>query len=167
MPGNTAIIIIDPYNDFLHPKGKLNAALADTLKEKDTITHLKEFVAAARKNRIPIYYGLHQQCKPGFLMGWKHATPLQVSQKDNVAFEEGSWGVEIYEGLEPELSNGDVVISKHWSSRCGFHLSSTRKVMKTMLIVGQLVPKHGSRLPASTEGHHEPGVGRIDSKYMS
>lgn len=117
MPGNTAVIIIDPYNDFLHPEGKLNGLLAASLKETDTITHLKEMVAAARANKIPIYYGLHQQAKPGFLAGWNHATPVQKSQKEHVAFEEGSWGVEMYEGLEPSLENGDVVVSKHWSSR--------------------------------------------------
>jgi nicotinamidase-related amidase len=114
---NTAVVIIDPYNDFLHPKGKLNGMLADSIKETDTITHLKALVAAARANKIPIYYGLHQQCRPGFLAGWNHATPMQESQKQNVAFEEGSWGVDIYEGLEPDLKNGDVVVSKHWSSR--------------------------------------------------
>ena len=116
MPSNTAVIIIDPYNDFLHPSGKLNSLLADSLKEKHSIAHLQELVTAARKHKIPIYYGLHQQVKPGFLAGWKHATPLQQSQKENVAFEEGSWGVEIYKGLEPNLANGDVVVSKHWSS---------------------------------------------------
>jgi nicotinamidase-related amidase len=117
MPSNTAIIIIDPYNDFLHPNGKLNGLLAESLKETDTIKHLKEMVNAARQHKIPIYYGLHQQCKAGFIAGWNHATPLQKSQKENVAFEEGSWGVDIYEGLEPSLANGDVVVSKHWSSR--------------------------------------------------
>lgn len=117
MPGNTAVVIIDPYNDFLHPKGKLNGLLADSLKETDTIKHLQEMVAAARAHKIPIYYGLHQQMKPGFIAGWNHATPMQKSQKQNVAFEEGSWGVEMYEGLKPDLENGDVVISKHWSSR--------------------------------------------------
>jgi nicotinamidase-related amidase len=117
MPSNTAIIIIDPYNDFLHPQGKLNPLLADSLKETDAITHLKELVTAARLHKIPIYYGLHQQCKAGFIAGWNHATPMQKSQKENVAFEEGSWGVDIYEGLEPSLENGDVVVSKHWSSR--------------------------------------------------
>lgn len=114
---NTAVVIIDPYNDFLHPEGKLNGLLAESLKETDSIKHLKELVAAARANKIPIYYGLHQQQKPGFIAGWKHATAMQHSQNDNKAFEEGSWGVNIYEGLEPDLNNGDVVVSKHWSSR--------------------------------------------------
>ena len=33
--------MIDPYNDFLHPDGKVNAAVADTLKHYNTIKHLK------------------------------------------------------------------------------------------------------------------------------
>jgi len=107
---------MDPYNDFLHPEGKLNGLLAESMKETDTIVHLKELVAAARAHKLPIYYGLHQQVKPEFLAGWNHATPLQESQKERKAFEEGTWGVEIYEGLEPDLRNGDVVVSKHWSS---------------------------------------------------
>jgi len=113
---NTAVVLIDPYNDFLHPKGKLNGMIAESIKETNTIIHLKEVVAAARANQIPIYYGLHQQQKPGFIAGWKHATEMQKSQNEHKAFEEGSWGVEIYEGLEPDLENGDVVVSKHWSS---------------------------------------------------
>jgi hypothetical protein len=28
--------------------------------------------------------------------------------------------VEIYEGLQPDLENGDVIFSKHWSSRLVF-----------------------------------------------
>jgi len=116
-PPNTAVVLIDPYNDFLHPSGKLNGLVATSLKAKDTITHLKDLVSTARANKLPIYYGLHQQTRPGFLAGWNHATPLQKSQKENVAFEEGSWGVEIFEGLGPEVEKGDVVVSKHWSSR--------------------------------------------------
>ncbi len=106
-----------PYNDFLHPKGKLNHLLAESLAEKDSIANLKTLVATAREHKIPIYYGLHQQHKAGFLAGWKHATSSQKGQAQSLAFAEESWGVEIYEGLEPSLENGDVVVSKHWSSR--------------------------------------------------
>ncbi|PVH93143.1 Isochorismatase hydrolase [Periconia macrospinosa] len=113
---DTAVVIIDPYNDFLHPSGKLNGLLAQSLKETDTIKHLQMLVKVARAHGIPIFYGLHQQHKPGFIGGWKHATPMQESQRDSVAFQEGSWGVEIYDGLEPDISRGDVVVSKHWCS---------------------------------------------------
>jgi nicotinamidase-related amidase len=114
---STAILIIDPYNDFLHPSGKLNSLLAESLKETNTIQNLQILVKAARERGIPIFYGLHQQHKPGFIADWEHATSMQKSQRDSMAFEEGSWGVEIYEGLEPDISRGDVVVSKHWCSR--------------------------------------------------
>ena len=41
---------------------------------------------------------------------------IHLSQHDRHAFEEGSWGAQIYHGLEPDLSNKDVVVSKQWSS---------------------------------------------------
>ena len=38
--------------------------------------------------------------------------------KGGKAIEEGSWGAELYEGMEPDvLGNGDVVVSRHWNSR--------------------------------------------------
>jgi nicotinamidase-related amidase len=113
----TAIVMIDPYNDFLHPKGKLNSLLAESLKDSNSIANLQKLVRSAREHHIPIFYGLHQQHKAGFIAGWKHATHMQESQRDSVAFEEGSWGVEIFEGLQPDISQGDVVVSKHWCSR--------------------------------------------------
>ncbi|KUJ16288.1 Isochorismatase hydrolase [Mollisia scopiformis] len=114
--GKTAVILIDPYNDFLHPSGKLNGLVSTSMQKTNTLTHIKELVDTARGHKIPIYYGLHQQVGANFIMGWNHATPMQKSQRDNKGFEEGTWGVKIYEGLEPSLENGDVVVSKHWSS---------------------------------------------------
>jgi nicotinamidase-related amidase len=120
VPPNTAVVLIDPYNDFLHPSGKVHSMVSESLKHTDTITHLQEMVKAARAHKIPIYYGLHQQVRPGFLVGWKHSTLMQQSQVKNMAFEKGTWGVQIFEGLEPDLENGDVVFSKHWCSRLAF-----------------------------------------------
>jgi nicotinamidase-related amidase len=116
-PPNTAIVLIDPYNDFLHPEGKMYPLVSDSLKETKTVQHIQKLIAAAREHRIPIYYGLHQQYKKGFFDGWKHMKALHASQKDNKVFEEGSWGAQIFEGMEPSLENGDVVVSKHWTSR--------------------------------------------------
>ena len=113
---NTAVLLIDPYNDFLHPDGKLNGLLREDLKRTDAISHIKNIVTAARAQHIPIIYGLHQQIRPGFYDGWHHMRKIHISQKEGHAFEEGSWGAKIYEGLEPDLSNKDAVVSKHWSS---------------------------------------------------
>jgi nicotinamidase-related amidase len=113
----TAILLIDPYNDFLHQDGKLFPLLAESLKHTDTVKHIFDLIAAARANKIPIFYGLHQPFKPGNFDGWKHLMAIHHSQKESHSFEENTFGGTIYEGMEPKLENGDVVVSKHWSSR--------------------------------------------------
>jgi nicotinamidase-related amidase len=113
---NTAVLLIDPYNDFLHPEGKLNGLLHEDLLQTDAIKHIVEIVTAARQRGMPIIYGLHQQYKTGLYDGWQHMRKIHDSQKSGHAFEEGTWGAEIFKGLEPDARNGDVVVSKHWSS---------------------------------------------------
>jgi nicotinamidase-related amidase len=113
----TAILLIDPYNDFIHPDGKLYSLLAESLKETDTVSHIMDLIKAARAHKIPIFYGLHQPFKAGNFEGWKHMMAIHDSQAESHAFEEGTFGGTIYKGMEPSLENGDVVVSKHWSSR--------------------------------------------------
>ncbi|KAH8811257.1 Isochorismatase-like protein [Xylogone sp. PMI_703] len=113
---NTAIVIIDPYNDFLHEKGKIYPLIADSLKTMNTIKHLQQIIKAAREHNIKIFYGLHQQARPGVITGWKHAHMHLQNQQENRVFEEGSFGGEIYEGLKLDLEYGDLIVSKHWAS---------------------------------------------------
>jgi nicotinamidase-related amidase len=113
----TAILLIDPYNDFLHPDGKMYPRLAESLKDTDTISHIFKLLEVARAHKIPIYYGLHQPFKAGNFDGWKHMMAVHTSQAENKVFEESTFGGTIFKGMEPDLANGDVVVSKHWSSR--------------------------------------------------
>lgn len=113
---NIAVILIDPYNDFPHHDGKMYELVRDSIKATDTVVHLKELVTIARAAKIPIFYGLHQQHHAGHYDGWKHMGLTHPSLKAGKVFEEGSW-CRVLRGLEPQLSNGDVVVSKHWNSR--------------------------------------------------
>ena len=107
---HTAIILFDPYNEFLHPKGKIYPLVSESSEATDAIKHMKELIEIARAAHIPIYYGLHQQYKDGNYDGWKYMAPPHVRCKTLRAFEEGA---DIYEGMQPDISKGDVVVSKH------------------------------------------------------
>ncbi|KAJ6557919.1 Isochorismatase-like protein [Mycena capillaripes] len=137
---DTAIVLIDPYNDFLHPDGKLTPRLADSLAKTNTIAHIKTLLTYARSQKIPVYYGLHQQFHAGQYDDWKHMTASQVSLRDNKVFEEGSWGAQFYEGLEPDFSNGDVVVSKHWNSssfaNTDLHFQLQEREIKKVVFAG-------------------------------
>ncbi|KAM5344431.1 hypothetical protein ACJ41O_012967 [Fusarium nematophilum] len=98
-------------------------------------------VTAARAHNIPIYYGLHQQWKEGAFDGWKHVSKNNVKQETLHYFEEGTFGAQILEGLEPDVRNGDVVVSRHWNSDSFEHTDldhQLRQREKTHLVLAGL-----------------------------
>jgi nicotinamidase-related amidase len=116
MSFRVAVVLIDPLNDFLHPEGKLYPRMKASLDSSNSLTHMKELVTGARRARIPIFYGLHQITKNGTYSGWNHMNASQIRIRDNVTFDE-AFGGQIFKDLEPQSSNGDVVVSRHWNSR--------------------------------------------------
>lgn len=117
MSSETALLLIDPYNDFLHETGKLYPIIAESVRDTDTISHLHEAVKLARSSKIPVIYCMHQQTTANTFRGWQNLNRSQTGIKTKRVFEEGSFGAEFFTGLEPNPANGDVVVSKHWNSR--------------------------------------------------
>ncbi|CAN9475372.1 unnamed protein product [Alternaria alternata] len=94
----TALVLIDVYNEFLHPEGKINPFVSESMAKTNTLDHLQEVVKAARKAGIPIYYSLHQQWKEG-------CSRKGVGEPRSIL------------DYEPDVfGNKDVVVSKHWNS---------------------------------------------------
>ena len=117
MSTSTAIILVDPYNEFLHPEGKLYPLLSDSLAKTDAINHIKSVIQHARNNGIPIFYCMHQQTDDHSFMGWQLMSKTQASTRDRKVFRSGTFSTEYFSGLEPDFDKGDVVVSKHWNSR--------------------------------------------------
>lgn len=115
MTTKPVLLLVDPLNDFVHPKGKVYGLLQESLTKTNALDNMSKLVHGARKAGIPVYYGLHQQWEEGKYAGWQHMRPVHQMTDQNHTF--GGWGGEILEGFEPELSNGDVVVSRHWNSR--------------------------------------------------
>lgn len=116
MNSHIAVVLIDPLNDFLHLDGKLHPLMKASLEFSSSLKHMKELVEAARQAHIPIFYGLHQITKDHTYSGWNHMNASQTRIRDNMAFDE-AFGGQIFKELEPQPTNGDVVVSRHWNSR--------------------------------------------------
>ena len=123
---DTAVLLIDPYNDYIHPQGKGYSLCQESLEASDTIAHMKNLVKAARANKIPIFYCLHQPWRTGNFDEWTRMGPFHRMLKEEHMAEEGTWGGKIYEGLEPDLANGDIVVGKHWNARYVFCTFSSK-----------------------------------------
>ena len=75
-----AIILINPYNYFLHSSDLIYAFISSPSFKTRLFTHLYTVIAIARTHKLPVYYGLYQQYKPGNFDGWKYITKKYVVQ---------------------------------------------------------------------------------------
>ena len=111
---NTALLVIDPYNDFISEGGKLWDRIKNVAEENSTVPHMAEVVAAARQAGVRVFYALHRRYRPGDYETWKYIAPIQKAAMERKTFEYGTWGGEIRPEFVPRP--GDIVAEEHWGS---------------------------------------------------
>ena len=56
-----ALLVIDPYNDFISEGGKVWDRLKTVAKANDCVPHMLQVLNAARKARFPVFYAMHHR----------------------------------------------------------------------------------------------------------
>ena len=110
----TALLVIDPYNDFISKGGKIWDRIKGVADANGCVSHMAQVLDAARKAGLRVFYALHHRYRPGDYETWKYIAPIQKAAWSSKAFEYGSWGGEIRAEFEPRP--GDVVALEHWGS---------------------------------------------------
>ena len=110
----TALVVIDPYNDFISEGGKVWDRLKDVAELNDCVPHMLQVLNAARKAKLRVFYALHRRYRPGDYESWTHVAPVQKAAWSRRTFEYGTWGGEIRSEFVPKP--GDVVATEHWCS---------------------------------------------------
>src|SRR5215831_12048718 len=110
----TALLVVDPYNDFISEGGKLWDLLKAVAEANACVPHMVQVLNAARKAGLRVFYALHHRYRPGDYETWKYIAPVQKAAWRSKVFENGSWGGEIRSGFVPHP--GDVVGLEHWGS---------------------------------------------------
>ncbi len=110
----TALLVIDPYNDFISEGGKVWGRIKNVAKANDCVPHMEQVLDAVRKAGIRIFYALHHRYRPGDYETWKYIAPVQKAAWASKAFAYGTWGGELRPGFEPRPT--DIVALEHWGS---------------------------------------------------
>ena len=113
-PDRTGLLVIDPYNDFISPGGKVWDRLRDMIEANDCVPHMKQVLDAARGAQIRVFYALHRRYRAGDYENWRAIAPVQRAAWQRRTFEFGSWGGELHPDFQP--LPGDVVAQEHWCS---------------------------------------------------
>ncbi|GAA1211533.1 isochorismatase family cysteine hydrolase [Pseudonocardia alaniniphila] len=109
----TALLLVDPYNDFLSEGGKLWEALRPVATEVRLLDNLRAVTAAARASGVVTFVVPHRRWEPGDYDDWDHPNPTQHAIRKRHTFARGEWGGEWHPDLAPR--QGDVVIKEHWA----------------------------------------------------
>ena len=61
----TALLVIDPYNDFLSEGGKVWDRLKTAAEANDCVPHMLQVLNAVRKAELRVFYALHRRYRQG------------------------------------------------------------------------------------------------------
>ncbi len=110
----TALIVIDPYNDFISEGGKIWNRLKTVAESNGCVPHMLQVLNAARRAELRIFYALHHRYRQGDYENWKYIAPIQKAAWSHKTFENGTWGGEIRSEFTPQA--GETVAQEHWCS---------------------------------------------------
>jgi ureidoacrylate peracid hydrolase len=110
----TALLVIDPYNDFISEGGKVWDRLKSIAEANNCVPHMLQVMDAARKVGLRVFYALHHRYRPGDYETWEYVAPIQKAAWSRKTFEYGTWGGEIRTEFAPQPS--DIVTLEHWCS---------------------------------------------------
>jgi ureidoacrylate peracid hydrolase len=110
----TALVVIDPYNDFISEGGKIWDRIRAVAEANNCVPNMLKILDAARQAKLRIFYAMHHRYRPGDYETWKYIAPIQKAGWSRKVFEYGTWGGEFRSGFEPKP--GEIVAQEHWCS---------------------------------------------------
>ena len=134
----TALLIVDPYNDFMSAGGKFYEATRETAEAVGCYDNMRKLIPAIRAARIQVIIVPHHRWREGDYVGWKHMNPSQVRANQSQGFAAGSWGGAFHPEFGPHP--GDVVVLEHWGQSGFAHTDLdaqlTQRGIEKIILVG-------------------------------
>ncbi|WP_051194218.1 cysteine hydrolase family protein [Nocardia jiangxiensis] len=110
---STALLFVDPYNDFLSEGGKIWPLVKAVAADNGLLDNLRAITTAVRANGIRVFIAPHRRWEPGDYADWAYPNPTQRAIMDRHSFARGEWGGEWHPDFAPQ--SGDIVAKEHWA----------------------------------------------------
>ena len=108
----TALLIIDPVNDFLSEGGAAWDLTRNTVRLHDIIGNLRRAIEGARRRRIPVLFAPMAYTLEDYAEHELHRrNGIHRIQFERKMFLAGSWGADFHPDLRPEAE--DVILLPH------------------------------------------------------
>ena len=111
-PARTALLIIDPVNDFLHEDGAAWELTKTTVKKNDVVASLARVAAGARAAGVPVLFGPMAYTQEDYAdQELQRRSGINRVMFERKMFLAGSFGADFHEDIQPQP--GDIVLEPH------------------------------------------------------
>ena len=117
-PNHTAMVIIDPQNDFLSPDGVTWGVIGESVTENNTVDNIERLFVAAKEVGLPVFISPHYYYPSDH--GWKFEGTLEAlmhnigmfDRKDQLSLDgfEGS-GADWLDRYKKYIEHGSTVVA--------------------------------------------------------
>lgn len=117
-PQNTALVVIDPQNDFLSPEGVTWGVVGENVRENKTVENIDTLFKTAKKTGIPVYISPHYYYPTDH--GWKFEGALEHLMHQIGMFDrKGPLSLEGFDGSGPDwlaqykpyIEDGETIVT--------------------------------------------------------
>jgi len=108
----TALLVIDPVNDFLSEGGAAWEMTKSTVQKNDVVENLKRAIAGAHERNLPVLFGPMAYTEEDYAeMELHRRTGINRMMFEHRMFQAGSWGADFHPDLQPR--GDDIVLLPH------------------------------------------------------
>jgi len=111
---STALLFVDPYNDFLSEGGLVWPRLKAMAEENRLLDNLRAIHSTVRDAGIQVVFVPHRRWQPGDYELFRFKTSSHQAIMKHHHFALGKWGGEWHPDFRPQP--GDIVAHEHWCS---------------------------------------------------
>ena len=123
----TAVVIVDPYNDFLSRSGTAWPLVGSVVRSVGVVENLKKLLAGARSTGTRVVYAPHRRYRTGDYANWKFRNWSHKGMTSYKMFAYGTARGQFLDALKAEP--GDLVALEHWSAS-GFANTDLNQILR-------------------------------------
>jgi ureidoacrylate peracid hydrolase len=111
-PKRTALLVIDPVNDFLHEDGAAWEMTKSTVKKNDVVAQLARLTAGARDAGVPVLFGPMAYTEEDYAeQHMQRRSGINRLMYENKMFLAGTFGADFHPDIQPQP--GDIILQPH------------------------------------------------------
>ena len=162
-PDRTALLVIDPVNDFLSEGGAGWELTEKTVKMNDVIGHLKLAIEGARARGIAVLFGPMAYTAEDYAnQQLQRRSGINRLMFERKMFLAGSWGADFHPDLQPGAD--DTVLLPHKS--CDVFQTDLPEHLRRMGITHLVIAGMTANLCCESTGRHATEAG-FDVTFLS